>query len=191
MTCVVLLGPPGAGKGTQARHISQVLGVPHISTGAIFRHHMSQGTPLGKQAEVFIDKGEFVPDEVTNQMVGHFLSMPNLADGFLLDGFPRNLNQAHFLTEVMKQQGRKIDCVLEIQVPQAQLIERLLARAEVEHRPDDTEPVIRHRMEVYREQTAPISDYYRQQEVLHQVDGLGSVEQVQSRIDQVIGTYTC
>lgn len=189
MTCVVLLGPPGAGKGTQAHHIAETLNIPSISTGAVFRHHIKEETELGKVAQGYIKAGEFVPDEVTNRMVENYLSTEKYRNGFLLDGYPRNLNQVSYLKEFLSERGQKVDLVLEIEIPAEIVVERLLKRAEIEGREDDTEPTIRRRMEIYEMQTAPISQYYRQAGVLRTVDGSGTVEQVQAEIDRVLADF--
>ena len=186
MTRMILIGPPGAGKGTQAQHICEKLGIPHISTGQIFRDNMSQDTELGKRAKEYIEKGEYVPDSVTNPMVKARLASPDTADGFLLDGYPRTVEQARVLRDALDSTGQKLDLVLEITADVDEVVKRMLHRAELEHRPDDTEEVIRHRLEVYRELTEPMATYYEEQDLLVQVDGLGSIEEVSARIDAVI-----
>lgn len=189
MTCVVLLGPPGAGKGTQAQHIADVLHICSMSTGAVFRHHMKEDTKLGKIAQQYINAGEFVPDEITNKMVESDLANPDCANGFLLDGYPRNLDQARFLDQALASLGKKVDLVLQILIPKEAVVERLLKRAEIEGREDDTEPVIRRRIEVYREQTKPISEFYEKAGVLRTVDGTGTIEEVRAEIDRVLADF--
>ncbi|WP_175954668.1 adenylate kinase [Schaalia sp. Marseille-Q2122] len=192
MTTLILLGPPGAGKGTQAKRIAERLGIPAISTGAIFRTNMSEGTELGKQAALYIDRGEFVPDSVTNPMVKARLAAPDAQNGFLLDGYPRTLDQAHVLRDMLADLGITLNLVLEIEVDEDEVVTRMLKRAEEQHRTDDTEPVMRHRLEVYREQTMPMATYYADQDLLEVVDGSGSIDEVSERIFAVLDALpTC
>ena len=186
MTVVILLGPPGAGKGTQASRIAERLGIPAISTGDIFRANMAEGTEIGKQAQAYMDRGEFVPDSVTNTMVKTRLAAPDAADGFLLDGYPRSLEQAHVLRDMLLDLGKAIDVVLEIQVDEDEVVERMLKRAQEQHRTDDTEPVMRHRLEVYHQQTLPVATYYVDQDLLEVVDGSGSIDDVTARIFAIL-----
>ena len=186
MTVVILLGPPGAGKGTQASRIAERLGIPAISTGDIFRANMSEGTEIGKQAQAYIDRGEFVPDSVTNAMVKARLAAPDAADGFLLDGYPRSVEQAHVLRDMLLDLGKSIDVVLEIQVDEDEVVERMLKRAQEQHRTDDTEPVMRHRLEVYHQQTEPVATYYVDQDLLEVVDGSGTIDEVTARIFAIL-----
>ena len=186
MTVVILLGPPGAGKGTQASRIAERLGIPAISTGDIFRANMVEGTEIGKQAQAYMDRGEFVPDSVTNAMVKARLAAPDAADGFLLDGYPRSLEQAHVLRDMLLDLGKSIDVVLEIQVDEDEVVERMLKRAQEQHRTDDTEPVIRHRLEVYHQQTLPVATYYVDQDLLEVVDGSGTIDEVTARIFAIL-----
>jgi adenylate kinase len=181
---LVLVGPPGAGKGTQAAVISGKLGVPHISTGDIFRANVGQGTPLGQQAQQYMDAGELVPDEVTNAMVADRLAQPDARSGFLLDGYPRNVGQADVLAELLSASGAHLDAVVEIVVDTEHLLERLRARGQ--GRVDDAEDVIRHRLDVYASETAPLVDYYRALSLLRTVDGVGAVEDVSARILDVL-----
>lgn len=183
---ILILGAPGAGKGTQAKHIAAVLGIPAISTGAIFRQNIEDGTELGIKAKEYMDAGEFVPDSVTNPMVKARLSAPDTANGFLLDGYPRTLDQAFYLRDALAEQGGKLDLVLEVAVDSDEVLQRLLKRAEIEGRSDDTEPVIRHRLEVYEKQTEPMVTYFADQDSLVQVDGRGTVEEVWERIEEVL-----
>jgi adenylate kinase len=176
MTRVVLVGPPGAGKGTQAATLSDKLGVPHISTGDLFRSHIGDDTELGRSVKRYLDAGQLVPDEVTNELVRERLAEPDAQDGFVLDGFPRNVSQADLLKQILAETDRQLDAVIEIQVDEEQLIQRLLARG----RADDTEDVIRHRQQVYRSDTAPLLDYY--QDILLTVNGVGEVGEVADRI---------
>ena len=186
MTVVILLGPPGAGKGTQASRIAERLGIPAISTGDIFRANMAAGTEIGKQAQAYMDRGEFVPDSVTNAMVKARLAAPDAADGFLLDGYPRSVEQAHVLRDMLLDLGKSIDVVLEIQVDEDEVVERMLKRAQEQHRTDDTEPVMRHRLEVYHQQTEPVATYYVDQDLLEVVDGSGTIDEVTARIFAIL-----
>ena len=186
MTVVILLGPPGAGKGTQASRIAERLGIPAISTGDIFRANMAESTEIGKQAQAYMDRGEFVPDSVTNAMVKARLAAPDAADGFLLDGYPRSVEQAHVLRDMLLDLGKSIDVVLEIQVDEDEVVERMLKRAQEQHRTDDTEPVMRHRLEVYHQQTLPVATYYVDQDLLEVVDGSGTIDEVTARIFAIL-----
>lgn len=186
MTVVILLGPPGAGKGTQASRIAERLGIPAISTGDIFRANMTEGTEIGKQAQAYMDRGEFVPDSVTNTMVKARLAAPDAANGFLLDGYPRSVEQAHVLRDMLLDLGKSIDVVLEIQVDEDEVVDRMLKRAQEQHRTDDTEPVMRHRLEVYRQQTLPVATYYVDQDLLEVVDGSGTIDEVTARIFAIL-----
>jgi adenylate kinase len=177
---LVLVGPPGAGKGTQAAVIADKLGIPHISTGDIFRANVGQDTPLGLQAKRYMDAGELVPDEVTNAMVADRLTQPDAAGGFLLDGYPRNLDQAAVLAGLLEASESPLDVVVELVVDTDHVVQRLLSRGQ--GRADDTEDVIRHRLSVYDTETAPLVDYYRERGLLRTVDGVGSVDDVTSRI---------
>lgn len=181
---LVLVGPPGAGKGTQAAVISGKLGIPHISTGDIFRANVGQGTPLGQQAQQYMDAGELVPDEVTNAMVADRLAEPDATSGFLLDGYPRNVGQADVLAELLTTSDAQLDAVVEIVVDTEHLLERLRARGQ--GRVDDAEDVIRHRLDVYASETAPLVEYYQVLGLLRTVDGVGSVDDVSARILDVL-----
>ncbi|MBS5825720.1 MULTISPECIES: adenylate kinase [unclassified Actinomyces] len=183
---ILILGAPGAGKGTQAKRIAKALQIPAISTGAIFRQNMKDRTELGQKAQSYMDAGEFVPDSVTNPMVEARLSAPDVAGGYLLDGYPRTIEQAFYLRDVLAATGRDLDLVLEIAVELDEVVERLLKRAEIEGRADDTEPVIRRRLEVYKDQTEPMVTYYADQDKLVQVDGVGTVDEVWERIRKVL-----
>lgn len=169
---LVLLGPPGAGKGTQAQLLSDALNIPHISTGDLFRANISQGTELGKQAQEYMDAGKLVPTEVTANMVRARLDEGDAAKGFLLDGFPRTIEQADLLEEMLKDKDLKLDAVINYQVSEDVVVERMLSRG----RNDDNESTIRTRLQVYREETAPLIDYY-QGRILN-IDAEGSVEDI-------------
>ncbi|HEX6353947.1 adenylate kinase [Actinophytocola sp.] len=176
MTRLVLVGPPGAGKGTQATALSEKLGIPHISTGDLFRKHIAEETELGQKVKHILDSGGLVPDEITNQMLVDRLEQPDTADGFLLDGFPRNIGQAEVLAKELADSDQKLDAVVQLQVSEDVLVQRLLARG----RSDDNEDVIRHRLHVYQSETAPLLDYYR--DLLVTVDGVGEVGEVTNRV---------
>ncbi|MFN8193336.1 MAG: adenylate kinase [Nocardioidaceae bacterium] len=179
---VIIMGPPGAGKGTQAKFIAEHFSIPAISTGDIFRANVSQGTPLGVEAQKFMDAGEYVPDEVTNLMVRNRIDEPDAEPGFLLDGYPRTLAQVKELDGMIEFTGHRLDAVVVLTVDQDEIVQRLLQRATVEGRADDTEDVIRRRQEVYVEQTAPLIDVYRDRGLLVEVDGMGEVDDVTTRI---------
>lgn len=175
---LLVLGPPGAGKGTQASRIAQALSIPAISTGDIFRANIKAGTALGKQVHAIIESGHFVSDELTNEIVFDRLRQPDAADGYLLDGYPRTVEQTWALREFHWSQDTDLDHVLELKVPVDEVVARLLKRAEIEGRADDTEEVIRERMRVYQEQTTPISDMARERGLLREIDGTGDVDDV-------------
>jgi adenylate kinase len=182
----VLLGPPGSGKGTQASGLASVLGVPAISTGAIFRANLAEGTPLGLRAREFMASGDLVPDDITDAMVRARLAEADCGAGFVLDGYPRNLAQVAALDAMLS--GAGVDAALEITIPDDHIVTRLLGRAAVEGREDDTEPVIRTRIAVYHETTAPVADAYRARGILRTIDGLGAVEDVAARLAEAAGT---
>ncbi|MFC5281278.1 adenylate kinase [Arcanobacterium canis] len=182
MTRLILVGPPGAGKGTQATFISEALSIPAISTGAIFRKNMSEGTELGKKAQEYTSKGNLVPDEITDAMVRDRLAQDDAKNGFLLDGYPRNLAQVDALDAMLAEKGEAIDVVVEIAIPDEDIVGRLLNRAKIEGRADDTEEVIKHRIEVYHAETAPLVDVYAKRGLVLEVDGNGSIEDVTERI---------
>lgn len=178
---LVLLGPPGAGKGTQAQILSEKLGIPHISTGDLFRANISEGTPLGLEAKSYIDAGNLVPTSVTAEMVKARLGEDDAANGFLLDGFPRTTEQAQLLDAMLAEQGHTLDAVLNLQVSEDVVVERMLARG----RADDNEETIRTRLEVYREQTAPVIDFYEDKTLT--VDAEGTVEEINERAMRALG----
>jgi len=176
------MGPPGAGKGTQARFVADHFGVPAISTGDIFRANVSQGTPLGVEAKRYMDAGEYVPDEVTNRMVRNRIDEEDAGPGFLLDGYPRTLAQVTELDGMIGFTGHQLDAVVVLTVDPEELVQRLLQRAQTDGRADDTEDVIRRRQEVYSEQTEPLIGVYRERGILIEVDGMGEVDDVTARI---------
>lgn len=176
------MGPPGAGKGTQAKFIAEKFSIPHISTGDIFRENLKKETAIGLEAKSYMDRGEYVPDEVTNRIVADRLTWPDAANGFLLDGYPRTLDQVKFLDETLKSQNHQLDRVIELVADINTLVSRLLNRAKEQNRADDTEEVITKRLEVYLAETAPIIDNYKNKNLVIQVDGLGEVDAVTRRI---------
>lgn len=179
---LVLLGPPGAGKGTQAVRLAERYGIPAISTGDLFRENIRAGTPLGQLAKSYTDAGRLVPDEVTNDLVRDRFTAGDLGAGFLLDGYPRNAAQVGTLDEILGEHGQTLDAVVEITADTDEVVRRLLQRAREQGRADDTEDVIRHRQEVYRADTAPICDLYAARGLLVQADGMGPVDEVTTRI---------
>ena len=178
---VVLLGAPGAGKGTQAVKLAEKLQIPHLSTGELFRHNISTGTKLGLEAKRYLDAGDLVPSELTNELVDDRLTEPDTRDGFILDGYPRSVPQAQALHDMLERRGTQLDAVVEFRVPQDELLERLRARG----RADDTDEVILNRMNVYRDETAPLLEYYRNE--LKTVDAVGTVDEVFARALRALG----
>ncbi|MFJ1898430.1 MULTISPECIES: adenylate kinase [unclassified Streptomyces] len=206
---IVLVGPPGAGKGTQAAYLAKNLSIPHISTGDLFRANISQGTALGKQARAYMDAGQLVPDEVTIGMAKDRMSQSDAVNGFLLDGFPRNVGQAEALDVMLKDEGVKLDAVLDLEVPEDEVVKRIAGRricrnesahvfhvtynppktegvcdtcgGELYQRDDDSEETVRTRLEVYHTQTEPIIDYYRAQDLVVTISALGKVTDVTDR----------
>ncbi len=173
---LVLVGPPGAGKGTQAVRLAERLGVPHISTGDLFRANLGQETPLGIEAKGYMDKGNLVPDDVTVRMVRERLAEDDVTKGFILDGFPRTVSQAESLDALLTERDEQLDAVVEFQVDEDELVTRLLSRG----RSDDTEEVIRNRQQVYRDETFPLLDHYRS--IVVTVDAQGAVEEITDRV---------
>jgi adenylate kinase len=199
---LVLVGPPGAGKGTQAVFLAEHYSIPHISTGDIFRANLKAGTPLGQEAKGFMDRGELVPDSVTNAMVKDRLTHDDVANGFLLDGFPRNVVQAEVLRAILAEQKSPLDAVLELNIADSEIIERLSSRltcrgcgapapataqacaacgGELYQREDDKAEVIARRLEVYNEQTAPIISFYRSEGLLITISATGAVSEITER----------
>ena len=183
---LILMGPPGAGKGTQARFVAEHFGIPAISTGDIFRANVSQGTELGVEAQRFMDAGEYVPDEITNRMVRNRIDEKDAEPGFLLDGYPRTLAQVEELDGMIEFTGHALDAAVVLTVDAEELVSRLLQRAESSGRSDDTEEVIRRRQEVYTEQTEPLIGVYRDRGILVEVDGMGTVDEVTKRIFEAL-----
>ena len=183
---LVLLGPPGSGKGTQAARLKETLGVPHISTGDLLRAEVAAGTPLGLQAKEVMARGDLVSDEILLGMLESRLGRDDVANGFILDGYPRNLAQAAALGELLASLGQKFDAAVQLTVDNEQIIERLAGRAKAEGRADDSPESVRHRLNVYDQQTAPVIDFYRQHGQLTVVDGVGSLDEVFTRIIEAI-----
>jgi adenylate kinase len=177
----VLLGPPGAGKGTQAQKLADKLGIPHISTGDLFRYNISNNTELGVEAKKYLDAGDLVPATLTNALVDDRLDDDDAASGFILDGYPRSVEQAKALDSMLQKRDLSLDAVLEFRVPEDELVSRLQGRG----RADDTEDVILNRMKVYRDETAPLLDYYSDE--LKTVDAIGSLDEVFARALRVLG----
>ena len=188
MTRMLIIGPPGSGKGTQAERISERLGVVAISTGDIFRAHVKGGTPLGIEAKWYMDAGDFVPDSVTNEMVRSRLSEDDVECGFLLDGYPRTAGQVDYLDEVLAQGGQQLDVVLQLTADDEELVTRLLGRAKDTGRSDDNEAVIRHRLDLYRQQTEAVVAKYAGRGTLTRVDGTGGIDEVTDRVLGAIDT---
>ena len=185
-TRLLLLGPPGAGKGTQAATLVDELGIPQISTGDMLRAAVAAGTPVGRQAADFMDRGALVPDEVVIGVAEERLAQSDASKGFILDGFPRTVAQAEALDGILERLGVALEKCVAMAVDEEKLVARLLKRAEIEGRADDNEETIRNRMRVYEEQTAPLIDYDRARGVLAEVDGFGSIEEVGVRIREAL-----
>jgi adenylate kinase len=186
VTRLLIIGPPGAGKGTQAALIAQSFDIPAISTGDIFRYNVKNETELGVKAKAFMDRGEYVPDSLTNDLVRDRLSQPDAARGFLLDGYPRTVDQVQELDAILNEMGRKLDVVVQLAADTDELVRRLAGRAELEGRADDTPDVIRRRLEVYDEQTAVLIDIYAARGLVARIDGLGEISVVTGRIIEAL-----
>jgi adenylate kinase len=186
---IVFIGPPGSGKGTQAKRLAAYLGIPHLSTGELLREAKASGSSLGQLAAQYMDQGRLVPDPLVMALVGEKLQEPSMERGCLLDGFPRTLQQARALDESLAQRGTPLDLVIELRADENELVARMLRRAAQEGRTDDNPQTIAHRMEVYRQQTAPLLDYYRFKGVLRVVDGMGTPDEVFARIKAVVDGY--
>lgn len=186
MAKLLIIGPPGSGKGTQAQRISENLGIVAISTGDIFRANVQGKTCLGIEAKRSMDAGDFVPDSVTNKMVRDRLDQADAADGFLLDGYPRTTSQVDYLDEILDSRDESIDVALQLTADDEELVARLLGRAKETGRSDDTEAVIRHRLDLYRGQTEAVVAKYAERGVLAKVDGIGDVDDVTHRLLKVV-----
>ena len=190
MTKMLIIGPPGSGKGTQASRISERLGIVAISTGDIFRANVKEETPLGIEAKKYIDKGDFVPDSVTNNMVRDRLKQDDVEPGFLLDGYPRTTAQVEELDSILADGEESLDVVLQLTADDKELVKRLLSRAELEGRADDNETVIRHRLDLYHEQTEAVVSRYAERGILTKVDGIGPIDEVTDRIMDALKSVT-
>jgi len=180
---IILFGAPGVGKGTQAARLGERLDIPHISTGAIFRAAIEAGTELGLQAKHYSDNGILVPDELTTAIALQALDDGQCVRGFILDGYPRNLSQAESLTHAMNERNRRVDFVIYVTAPEEEIVARMLKRGRV----DDTEEVIKRRLEIYQNETAPVLDYFRNLGLVTEVNGLGEIDEIQERILSAIG----
>jgi adenylate kinase len=183
---LILMGPPGAGKGTQATVLAGRLGIPAVSTGDIFRANVSRATPLGLEAKRYMDAGDYVPDDVTNAMVRDRIAEEDALAGFLLDGYPRTVAQVDELDAMLSSSGFALDAAVVLTVDRDELVQRLLKRAQTEGRADDTEEVVRRRQEIYAEQTAPLLEVYAGRGLLIEVDGMGPVDEVTARVFAVL-----
>ena len=179
---LILLGPPGAGKGTQGHRLSEKYNIPEISTGDILRSAVHKRTPLGLEAKSYMDRGALVPDEVMIGIIRERLAQDDTERGFILDGFPRTVAQAEALSRLSEEQQRPIEHVISIAVPQEELLQRLAGRRQLEGRQDDTDEAIRHRLEVYERETAPLIDYYRRQGLLRCIVGVGTIDEIFQRV---------
>lgn len=180
---VIVLGPPGAGKGTQASRLAEKLGVPQISTGDLFRSNIAEGSELGRQAKRYLDAGDLVPAELTNALVADRIDHADAAKGFILDGYPRSVEQAQALHDMLEARNTQLDAVLELRVSEGELLKRLNERG----RADDTAEVIHNRLIVYREETAPLLDFYQEEHELKTVDAIGTLDEVFDRLLQALG----
>ncbi len=185
---LVLLGPPGSGKGTQASRLAAKYGIPAIATGDILRAQVEAGTPLGVQVKAYLDRGELAPDSLVIDIIRHRLADPDTLRGFILDGFPRTVRQAEALDVLLIELERPLDAVLYLDVDRQALLDRLGHRAEIDQRSDDRPDVIAHRIDVFLDQTAPLIDYYRQQSKLRLIDGTQSPEQVAAASDAEVSS---
>jgi len=183
---ILLIGPPGAGKGTQAALLAKHFGIPAISTGDIFRENVRNETPLGLEAKAFMDRGEYVPDSLTNALVRDRLNQEDAAAGFLLDGYPRTIDQVEELDDILEETKKKLDVVVQLTADSEELLRRLSGRAQEQGRSDDTPDVIKRRLDVYEEQTAPLIDIYASRSLVAKVNGLGEIGDVTNRIIEVL-----
>ena len=186
MIRILLIGPPGAGKGTQAALLAQHFGIPAISTGDIFRENVRNETPLGLEAKAFMDRGEYVPDSLTNALVRDRLNQEDAVAGFLLDGYPRTIDQVEELDDILEETEKKLDVVVQLTADSEELLRRLSGRAQDQGRSDDTPEVIKRRLDVYEEQTAPLIDIYASRSLVAKANGLGEIADVTNRIIEVL-----
>ena len=186
MTRLIFLGAPGAGKGTQAQILAESIKIPHISTGDILRAEVKAESELGLQAKSYMNKGELVPDSLILDMIRSRLAQADASKGWILDGFPRNASQAEFLDKLLLEIGQNYDFAIDLTVPQERLIARLLDRATIQNRPDDTEEVIRRRLVIYEQQTAPLIDYYQRKGVFRSVDGDRELAEVTASLISIV-----
>src|SRR5690625_974412 len=186
MTRLLIMGPPGSGKGTTAARTAVKLPTPALSTGDIFRYNVKELTELGKEAKRYLDAGDFVPDDVTNRMVKDRLNQSDVANGFLLDGYPRTTGQVEALEKILQEKDEALTAVLVLEVPDEEILERLLARAATEGRSDDSEEVIKHRLELYHQETADLIESYVDRGIVGRVDGTGAIDDVTERLLQTI-----
>ncbi|MBT4483988.1 MAG: adenylate kinase [Candidatus Latescibacteria bacterium] len=183
---LILLGGPGAGKGTQAAKLKEHYGIPHISTGEVLREARAAGTELGKKAAEYMDAGKLLPDNIILGIVSDKMDMPDMKNGFLFDGFPRTIPQAKGLDKILQEKGQALDSVVSIDVNDGIVIDRLLKRSEIEGRADDNRETIENRLKVYYEQTEPLKDYYKGCGLLKSIDGVGTVDEIFERIKAVL-----
>jgi len=188
VTRLLIIGPPGAGKGTQSAKLAEAFKIPAISTGDIFRENVKNETELGQQAKAFMDRGEYVPDSLTNDLVRDRLAWADAAAGFLLDGYPRTADQVEELDRILTDQGESLDAVVLLIADTDEVVRRLLNRAIEQGRTDDTEAVIRHRLDIYADQTAPLIEVFSNRQLVVEVDGLGAVEVVTARILEALAS---
>ncbi|HEY9130267.1 MAG TPA: adenylate kinase [Dyella sp.] len=179
---LVLLGPPGSGKGTQAARLKVELGVPHISTGDMLRAAVAAGTPTGLKAKAVMDAGKLVSDDILLAMLEERLSQDDVKNGFILDGYPRNLAQADALDHLLAKIGQPLDAVVKLEVPSQAIIDRVKIRFEAEHRKDDNPDVVRDRLQIYAQETAPVADFFARRGKLQVVDGVGQLDEVTARV---------
>jgi adenylate kinase len=182
LTRLLIVGPPGAGKGTQSARLTETFGIPDIATGDIFRRNIKEQTPLGVQVKAIVDAGDYVPDSLTNELVKNRLEEEDARNGFLLDGYPRTLEQVSYLDELLASKGQALDAVIQLVADQDEVVARLRKRAIEQGRTDDTEEAIRHRQSVYARETSPLIEVYRDRGMLIEVNGLGGIDEVSERI---------
>jgi adenylate kinase len=181
---LILFGPPGAGKGTQAEKLVEYFNIPHLSTGNIFRANIQNKTPLGKKVKSILDEGKLVPDETVVELVADELDNPKYDDGVVLDGFPRTVGQAEALDQYLESNGKKVDALVTLDVPEEELVSRILSRGE--GRSDDTPEKIKTRLQVYKKETEPVLNYYKKQGVVEEIDGVGEVDEIFQRIKETV-----